>query len=98
MGNLGCRPTVITESTVRKLEAAFRDGLSVSEACFVSGISRTAFYQCKASDEVFAQKMELAKAYVTLKAKHVVVQAITADGDLSPNVVIPRGIEPLCPG
>lgn len=82
MSNTGGRPTVITDSTVRKLEAALRDGLSVQEACFVSGIGRTAFYQRKASDSVFANKVELAKSYVTLKAKHVVVQAITADGDL----------------
>lgn len=38
------RPTVITPTTVRLLEQAFKDGLSVSEACFVSGIGRTTYY------------------------------------------------------
>jgi hypothetical protein len=70
------RPTVINETAVRKLERAFKDGLSVSEACFVSGIGRTTYYEHKASDEDFANKMELAKAYITIKAKKAVVHAI----------------------
>jgi hypothetical protein len=70
------RPTVITPATVRKLEQAFKDGLSVSEACFVSGIGRTAYYERRSNDEAFANKMELAKAYVSIKAKKTVVQAI----------------------
>jgi hypothetical protein len=70
------RPTVITQDTVRKLEQAFKDGLSVSEACFVSGIGRTVYYSHRSTDEVFANKMELAKAYVSIKAKKTVVQAI----------------------
>ncbi len=76
------RPTVITQDTVRKLEQAFKDGLSVSEACFVSGIGRTAYYGRRTTDKAFAIKMELAKAYVTLRAKKVVVQAIN-DGNLT---------------
>ena len=48
----------------------------MSEACFVSGIGKRTFYDHKASDEVFAHKMELAKTYVALRAKKVVVQAI----------------------
>ena len=76
MSNVGGRPTVITKETVRKLEQAFKDGLSVSEACFVSGIGKRTFYDHKASDTTFAHNMELAKAYVTLRAKKVVVQAI----------------------
>lgn len=70
------RPTVIDKDVVRKLEQAFKDGLSVSEACFVSGIGKRTFYDHKATDTVFAHKMELAKAYVTLRAKKVVVQAV----------------------
>lgn len=71
------RPTVITDDVVRKLEAALQGGFSVSEACLVSGISRAAYYERKASDEVFADKMELAKKWVTIRAKKVVVQAIS---------------------
>lgn len=70
------RPTVITPATVRLLKQAFKDGLSVSESCFVSGIGRTAYYSHRSTDEAFANKMELAKAYVSIKAKKTVVQAI----------------------
>jgi hypothetical protein len=76
------RPTVITDEVVRKLEAAFRDGFSLSEACLVSGVSRTAYYERKAVDEVFANKMELANKYVTIRAKKVVVKAID-DGNFN---------------
>lgn len=82
MSNIGGRPKVISEATVRKLEQAFKDGLSVSEACFVSGIGRRTFYDHKASNADFARKMELAKAYVTLRAKKVVVQSIN-EGNLT---------------
>jgi len=82
MSNVGGRPTVIDESTVRKLEQAFRDGLSVSEGCFVSGIGRTAYYSRIGTDEAFANKMERAKQYVNIKAKKTVAQAIS-DGNIN---------------
>lgn len=78
----GGRPTVITNETVRKLEDAFKAGFSVSEACLVSGISRATYYEHTAADEAFADKMELAKKYVTIRAKKVVMQAID-DGNFS---------------
>ena len=34
----------------------------------------------------------------TLSQSHLLIEKVTNNGDLSPNVVIPRGIEPLCPG
>jgi hypothetical protein len=70
------RPTGIRETTVRKLEQAFKDSLSVSEACFVSGVGRRTYYDHKTADAEFALKMQLAKTYATLRAKKVVVQAI----------------------
>lgn len=78
----GGRPTVISDRVVRKLEAALRDGFNVSEACLVSGVSRSVYYERKASDSVFADKMELAQKYVTIRAKKVVVQAID-DGNFN---------------
>jgi hypothetical protein len=82
MSDVGGRPTVITKDAVRKLEQALKDGLSVSEACFVSGIGKRTFYDHKATDAKFARTMELAKAYVALRAKKVVVKAID-DGNLT---------------
>lgn len=78
----GGRPTVITDDIVRKLETAFQDGFSVSEACLTAGISRTAYYERKAADEAFADKMELAKRYISIRAKKVVVRAIN-DGNFN---------------
>jgi|GEM_PF-2636379 len=72
----GGRPTVITGEVVRKLEDAFKAGFSVSEACLASGISRAIYYEHKASNEAFSDKMELAQKYMTIRAKKVVVQAI----------------------
>ncbi len=83
MNNTGGRPTVITQVTIQKLEDAFRAGFTVSEACSVSGISRAAYYDHKASDNGFSDKMDRARAWVTLQAKYVVVQAITADHNVS---------------
>ena len=79
---MGGRPTVITDDTVRKLEEAFQDGFNVSEACLTAGISRSAYYERKAADEVFADKMELARKYVSIRAKKVVVQAVN-DGNFN---------------
>ncbi|HXR50241.1 MAG TPA: hypothetical protein VN778_04415 [Verrucomicrobiae bacterium] len=76
------RPTVITNDTVRKLEDAFKAGFSVSEACLTAGISRATYYEHRASNEAFSDKMELAKKYISIRAKKVVVQAID-DGNFN---------------
>jgi len=80
MSNVG-RPTVIDSATVQKLEAAFRDGFSVSAACYLSGISRSTYYDHCEHNEDFSDKMNVAKQWVTEQAKKVVVQAINK-GDL----------------
>jgi hypothetical protein len=75
------RPTIITPSTVQKLEHALRDGFSVDMACHVSGISRSTYYAHIDRDATFSHKMELAQDWVTQRAKQVVAQAIDS-GDL----------------
>jgi hypothetical protein len=70
------RPTVITQGTVQKLERAFRHGFNVSTACLYAGISRATYYQHTSSDPDFLDKMQLAQAWVTMRAKLVVVSAI----------------------
>ena len=81
MSNVVGRPTVIDEATVQKLEAAFRDGFSISTACFLSGISRSTYYDHCDSDKEFSDKMSVARMWVTEQAKKVVVGAIN-NGDL----------------
>ncbi len=70
------RPTVITQDSVQKLETAFRHGFSVSTACLYAGISRGTYYQHTSSDPDFLDRMQLAQAWVTMRAKAVVVNAI----------------------
>jgi hypothetical protein len=75
------RPTIMTKVTVQKLEQALRDGFSIEMACYVSGVSRSTYYNHLASETAFLDKMTLAQSYATERAKQVVVQAIDK-GDL----------------
>ena len=70
------RPTVITQYAVQKLEQAFKHGFSVSTACLYAGISRSVYYQHASNDPDFLDRMQLAQAWVTMRAKLVVVKAI----------------------
>ncbi len=69
---------MMTDSVVQKLEKAFRDGFSIEMACYVSGISRSAYYDHIKRDVSFSNKMELAQDWATQRAKQVVIQAIDA--------------------
>lgn len=71
----------MTEPTVQKLEQALREGFSVEMACHVSGISRSTYYSHVDNDPEFMNKMELAKNWVTERAKQVLAQAVES-GDL----------------
>lgn len=70
------RPSVITKPTVLKLEQALKDGFSVEMACYVSGISRSTYYAHLHTDTNFMDKMTLAQAWATERAKQVVVKEI----------------------
>lgn len=54
----------------------------MSQACYTTGIGRTAYYVRLDSDKMFANKMGLAQEYVIIKAKQLVVQEIE-DGNLA---------------
>jgi hypothetical protein len=75
------RPTVMTKATVLKLETALRDGFSIEMACYVSGVSRSAYYAQLERSPDFAHNMVLSKQWVVERAKQVVTQAV-AKGDL----------------
>lgn len=75
------RPTVFDSDTVRKLEQAFAIGCTVEEACSVSGVSRSAYYKRLEDDEQFMDRIERAKLYMIIYARHTVAQAIRA-GDI----------------
>jgi hypothetical protein len=70
------RPTVFEPDTVHKLEQAFAIGCTVEEACSVSGVSRSAYYKRLEDDEQFMDKMERARLYMIIQARHTVAQAV----------------------
>ena len=49
---------------------------TVKEACSLSGVSRSAYYKRLEVDEDFVDRIERAKLYVTIQARHTVAQAI----------------------
>jgi hypothetical protein len=57
------RPTIMTKVTVQKLEQALRDGFSIEMACYVSGVSRSTYYNHLASETAFLDKMTLAQSW-----------------------------------
>jgi hypothetical protein len=76
------RPSVITAEAVQKLEAALATGFGVNAACYFSGVSRSVFYQRKAEDKEFSDKMRLAEEWSTYKARLTILKAID-NGDVA---------------
>ena len=74
------RPTVMTESVVRKLEEGFLLSFSDSEACLFAGISTTSLYKYCVENPEFAERKELLKKKTGMKAKKNISEAIN-DGD-----------------
>ncbi len=70
------RPTVFGIDTVHKLERAFAIGCTVEEACYLSGVSRSAYYKRIEQDKYFMDKMERAKLFMIIQARHTVCTAI----------------------
>jgi hypothetical protein len=75
------RSTKLTETTVQKLEMAFRNGFNIETACAVSGICRSSYYTYINQDPDFMYKMEAAQQWITQRAKQVVASAINS-GDV----------------
>lgn len=55
------RPPKVTYKTMLKLADAIQHNSSISEACRWSGISTTTFFYYMRNNEVFAEKMNVAK-------------------------------------
>lgn len=75
------RPTVFNKETVHILEQAFANGCTVEEACSVSGVSRSAYYKRLEDDGQFMDRMERAKLFMIIQARHTICNAIRA-GDI----------------
>ncbi|HSW75018.1 MAG TPA: hypothetical protein VLG16_04055 [Candidatus Saccharimonadales bacterium] len=80
--NKAGRPSVINEEIIRKLEITIASGMSISASCHFSGVSTSTFYEHKALDKEFADRMRWAEEYATFRARQVILQAID-NGDIS---------------
>lgn len=70
------RPTIVNENTIRKLEASLATGFSVTTACHFSGISTSTFYEHKALNKEFSDRVAMAEEWGTFRARQVILQAI----------------------
>lgn len=76
------RPKIITDDTISKLIEVFKIGSTDTSACAYAGISRDTYYRRCKEDQVFSDKMEQAKNYAIIAARHVVTNAIVNEKDL----------------
>ena len=70
------RPTVMNDRVLEKLESALCAGYSVTSACYFAGVSTSTFYEYKALDKEFSDKMNRAGEWATFRARQVVLQEI----------------------
>jgi hypothetical protein len=82
VGQKAGRNPVITDDVCQKLEKSLAAGFSVSLACYFAGISRSSYYNYRAEDKEFANKMRLAEEWSTYKARITILKAIDA-GDVA---------------
>lgn len=74
--DLGGRPTLLTEATIRKLEELFKAGSTVEQACIYANIGKSTYYDWLKADDSFRMKMEKAQYYVDVVAQNIVVDDI----------------------
>lgn len=70
------RPTIINEPIVRKLERCLKDGMSIRQACWQSGISHDTFYSRCRADAEFSDRMQAAREYILTVAKANIINGI----------------------
>lgn len=70
------KPTVVTDSVVRKLCNHLADGYTIDMACSMIGISRTSYYDHIKKNPERAELFELMKCMPTEKALANIVEAI----------------------
>lgn len=73
------RPTVMTETMVKKLEEAFAFGATDAEACFYAGITKQTLYSYQKKFPEFVDRKEALKQRPILLARKKVVDEIEAD-------------------
>lgn len=78
------KPQKKTPETITKLEEAFAIDASVAEACMFADISQKTYYEWIKDDPKLRERFEELRQKPILKARNVIVSAITrGDADLS---------------
>lgn len=73
------RPTVMTETVVKKLEEAFAIGASDAEACFYADITKQTLYNYQEKNPEFIDRKEALKERPVLLARQTVLKAMETD-------------------
>ena len=71
------RPSKFTDETVNLIESAFKEGSTVTEACYIAQISRETYYEWCESQKDFSDRMKRAQEYPDNIAKRLIVKAMT---------------------
>ena len=69
------RPTIMTATTVNKLEGAFALGCTDEEACIYADICKQTLYNVQEKNREFLDRKELLKATPILLARKVVIES-----------------------
>lgn len=76
MAHPGGRPTVMTETTLQKLEYAFSLGCPDKEACLYAGISPQTLYNYQTEHPEFVERKEQLKDTIIMLARKTVMEKI----------------------
>lgn len=76
------RKTVMTESTIRKLEECFSHALTDEQACIYVGIGKQTLYDYCMANPKFRTKKEELKKRVDIQAKMNLVRSIVRDHNI----------------
>jgi hypothetical protein len=77
------RPTVMTPTTLQKLEEAFSFGCTDEEACFFAGICKQSLYNFQKENEDFLDRKEVLKSRPVLLARQSVINGIKDNPNLA---------------
>jgi len=76
----GGRPTIMTESTIQKLEQAFLMGCTDLEACLFADISKSTLYNYQEQNPEFVERKAALKENPFMLSRKVLLEALN-DGD-----------------
>lgn len=76
------RPTKLNEDLLKKIEEILKVGGTMKEACSYARITEQSYYRWVKEDKEIVSRMEAARHYADIMAKHVVVKSIVKDKDI----------------